>query len=205
MKFKELAKKARNWPIFSIEDCQKWFPATGRRTLIFQLSSYVKQGDLLRLKRGVYLLNQQPFPHPFAIASRLDPQAIISLEAILNRTGIIPDIPFATTAVTPGRTATVRLRNSTQQFIFRHIKPTLIFGFKLEEYPPYTARVAEPEKALLDLLWFHRFERDGAAYIHELRLTIPKGFSWKRFEHYAKQFHHRQITRLAKIIRHSPR
>lgn len=200
MKFKELAIRARGWPIFSVEDCQKWFPGTDRRTLIVQLSSYVKQGDLLRLKRGIYLLNQQPFPHPLAIASRLDPQAIISLETILNRAGLIPDIPFATTAVTPGRTMKVRLKNYGQQFIFRHIKPALVFGFKLEEYHPYTARVAEPEKALLDLLWFHRFEHDPAAYIHELRMTMPRNFSWKRFRRYASQYQHDGLVRLAQAI-----
>ena len=198
----QLLKKARAYPIFSLEDCAKWFPEMRRPALHVRLTRSVAETHLVRLKRGLYLLNEEPFPHPFAIASRLDPQTIISLETVLNREGLMPDIPFATTAVTTQKTARYTIK-PVGTFLFRHIKAPLVFGFKTESYPPYTVRVAQPEKALCDLLWFHRFERNPEGYAEELRLSIPNTFSWRRFRQYAKLFSHDGMSHIAQaIIKH---
>mgnify|MGYP001560183325 CR=1 FL=1 len=195
----QLLKKARAYPIFSLEDCHKWFPELSRPALYVRLTRSVAQHHVLRLKRGLYLLNEEPFPQPFAIASRLDPQAIISLETVLNRRGIIPDIPFAITAVTTQKTARYNI-GRVGTFLFRHIHPALAFGFRLEMYSPYTARVAESEKALLDLFWFHRSDPDPQAYIDELRLSIGEKFSWTRFKRYTHAYRNIGLSRLAACV-----
>lgn len=194
----QLLAHARQYPIFGIEDCQKWFTKTTRGTLLLQLTVYTKRGHFLRLKRGLYVLNAEPFPDPRAITSRLDPRAIVSLETVLHAHGMIPDVPFATTAVTPGKPVRYHIP-SLGNFLFRHVKRDLMFGGTLVAFPPYHVRIAEPEKALLDLFWFHRFERDVRDYLHELRLTLPRSFSRSRFLRYARAYHSSQLLKIAAL------
>ncbi|MDO8505314.1 MAG: hypothetical protein Q7S48_01920 [bacterium] len=179
----QLLERAGRHPIFTLEDCRKWFPQSARATIIVQLSHHVAHGHFLRLKPGLFLLNREPFPDPRVIASRLDSGSIISIETVLRESNMIPEIPFATTAVTSGKTSRYTIPG-LGTFLFRHIKSSLVFGWTTQSFPPYSVRIATPEKALLDLLWFHRFERDLPGYLHELRLTIPPTFSWKRFREY---------------------
>ncbi len=192
-----LIERAQNYPIFTLGDCCKWFPQSARATVIVQLSHHVARGHFLRLKPGVFLLNREPFPDSRVIASRLNPEAVISLETVLHEAGMTPEVPFAITAVTSGKTARYKIPNMGT-FLFRHIKPSLLFGWTARSFPPYSVRVATPEKALLDLLWFHRFERDLPAYLHELRLTIPPAFSWKRFREYGAAFRISQFQAVAR-------
>lgn len=200
MTFLQLSERARTWPIFTVQDCAKWFPDARRKALLLSLTRYTASGLLIRLRRGLYLLNREPYPDSFAIASRLDSSAIVSMETVLHRFGMIPEIPFTTTSVTPVITARYHPPVGGL-FVFRHIKPILLFGFNIEERAPYNIKIAHPEKALLDLCWFHRFERDIPAYCSELRLDIPDNFSWKNFYAYAKIFANRQITEFAQYIK----
>ncbi|GEM_PF-5655541 len=200
MTFLQLSEHARIWPIFTVQDCAKWFPDSRRKAILLNLTRYTASGLLIRLRRGLYLLNREPYPDPFVIASRLDSSAVVSMETVLHRFGMIPEIPFTTTSVTPVITA--RYHPSIGgSFIFRHIKPLLLFGFDVEKHDPYSVKIAHPEKALLDLFWFHRFERDVPAYCDGLRLDIPNDFSWKNFNMYAKLFASTQITEFAQYIK----
>lgn len=199
MKLHHLLARARLFPLFGVADCQKWFPASSRGVLLVQLAEYARQGYLLRLRRGLYLVNNEPRPHPFAVASRLRPEAVISLETVLSESGLMPETSFATVAVTGGRNARYSFPE-LGAFIFRHLEPRLLFGWRLERFPPYTARVASPEKALLDLLWLHQREKDAAAYVQGLRLSFPAPFSWSRFRSLARQYHQPRLWELARQV-----
>lgn len=199
MKMLELIVFAHSWPIFTVQDCAKWFPNTKRAAILLALTRGVASGLLIRLRRGLYLLNQEPYPDPFAIASRLDPLGVVSMETVLHRFGMIPEVSFSTTLVTPAGTARYHTAIGGS-FHIRHIKKELLFGYELEPHSPYSVRVATPEKALLDLLWFHRFERDQAAYLSELRLDIPKEFSWRTFRAFAQLFAHKQMSEFSKSV-----
>ena len=198
----KIITNARAWPIFSVQDCAKWFPDTRRSAILLGLNRYTASGLLIRLRRGLYLINQEPYPDSSVLASRLDTSAIVSLETVLHRSGMIPEVPFATTLVTPAMTAQYHPAVGGA-FHFRHMKKELFFGFSIEHHSPYAVRVATPEKALLDLLWFHRFQRDRQAYIEGLRLDIPSTFSWKNFRLYAKLFNNRHLSELSKVVAHN--
>ena len=200
MRLDSLLERARDYPIFTIEECRKWFPETTRGTMLLELSQFAKRGKITRVKRGLYMTLSGKGLEPPVIASRIDPLAVIGLESVLARAGIIPEVPFATVAVTTGKTRSFNIMNYGA-IHFRHIKPALNFGWTTENFGRYVVRVASPEKALLDLFWYHRFERDPSGYIQELRLTIPKNFSWELFNRYAKIYDSEQIMNLAKILR----
>lgn len=194
----DLLGHSKNFPIFDVEDCQKWFPNTNRGVLLVQLSHYVKQGYLLRLRRGLYLLNSGAPPDKLALAAQLRTDAVISLETVLSENGLIPETALGTTALTVGRNTTYTVP-PLGNFIFRHIASALLFGWRLRSLPPYSARVATIEKALLDVLWFHSLESEPMYYLQESRLSIPNHFSWAHFRALAKQFNNRRLWKLAML------
>ncbi len=199
MKLIDLLERARNYPVFDLEDCRKWFPRGSRATTILQLSNFAKDGKITRVRRGLYLLPGTEGLHPFVIASRIDPESCISLESVLAQAGIIPETMFGAVAITTGKTRQFTIQNYGS-VRFRHEKPSLNFGWSVVRMGQYAVRVASTEKALLDLLWFHRFEADLAGYVHELRLTIPKTFSWTLFKRYCKLYEGHQMDILAEQV-----
>src|SRR3546814_13155719 len=66
----------------------------------------LKDGSLLRVKRGTYLLANRyrdETIHPFAIAQGLLPGSFVSFESAIAHHGWIPEAVFVTAGVTPGR------------------------------------------------------------------------------------------------------
>lgn len=199
MRFDDLLERARNYPVFTLEDCRKWFPETARSTAILQLSNFTKRGKITRVKRGLYMLSITEGLHPFVIAVNIDPESFISLESVLAQAGIIPETMFGTVAITTGKTRQFSIQGYGL-IRFRHEKPSLNFGWKVLPIGQYSVRMASPEKALLDLMWFHRFEADVVGYIHELRLTIPQTFSWGLFRRYYKLYESKHMDLMAQHI-----
>ena len=199
MTIPELITRARPYPVFTISECHHWFPDMSRAALTVALARAVRKGYLLHIKRGLFLLHEQPLPDRAIVAMKLDSRSTISMETILSEAGVIPEAVFAVTAVTPAGTAEYTTK-PFGSFFFRHEKPSLDCGWRLERRGAYTVRIASPEKALLDLLWFHRFESSPRAYVEELRLTIPERFSWKQFRAYARIAAHPGCTRLARAV-----
>jgi predicted transcriptional regulator of viral defense system len=142
-------------------------PADVRR----QLSRWTATGRLYQLRRGLYTL-APPFqkikPQPFLIANALVKGSYVSCQSALAHYGLIPEYVAAVTSVCaarPGQWATPLGR-----FEFRHIKPTLLFGYHLLDLGKgQPALIATAEKALLDLIYLQP-HGDSATYIRSLRL-----------------------------------
>ena len=135
-----------------------------------QLSRWVKAGKIYQLRRGLYSISppyQKKQPHPFLVANHLQKASYISLQSALSFYGLIPEVVNITTSVSTGRPE--RLETPLGIFEFRHIKPELLFGYRMVELGEQSAFVATPEKALLDLIYLQAGS-DSAAYLKELRL-----------------------------------
>src|SRR5439155_14670844 len=68
--------------------------------LRLNLHRWVKAGDLIRIRREVYAFPDRNCTLAEMVAV-LYPPAYISLESALNQHGLLPDVPFETTLVTP--------------------------------------------------------------------------------------------------------
>jgi hypothetical protein len=131
-----------------------------------QVARWVAAGKLLKVCRGLYCLAAAARacpPHPFYVALRIarhfGEEAYISLESALRHHGVMappkPDPsgnPLPVTCVCAGRPRL--LRTPLGEFSYRRIKEHF-FGIHLAEtlVDGWPARVASPEKALLDLLY----------------------------------------------------
>jgi predicted transcriptional regulator of viral defense system len=136
-----------------------------------QLPRWVRSGRLTKVRRGLYAVpapyRTQP-PDPFEVSNRLVRPSFVSMESALHFHEIIPDVAFAVTAVTTGRSGT--RDTPLGRYVYHHVGPTRFWGFDEREVAPgRRAYVATPERALLDLLYARRGS-DDPAYLRQLRL-----------------------------------
>jgi len=95
-----------------------------------QLDRWVKSGQLLQLRRGVYAVAppyQAEAPHPFLVANHLRKRSYVSLQSALSHYGMIPEFVPVTTSVTMSRPE--ELQTPLGPFLFRHVKKSAFFGY----------------------------------------------------------------------------
>lgn len=138
-----------------------------------QLDRWRRAGKILQLRRGLYALAppyQKTFPQPFLVANRISPGSYVTGVAALAHYGAIPEAVFEVTSCGPGRPC--RRETPLGRFSYRFLKPALRTGYRRVEFVGRQyAFVATPEKAFLDLAWFHP-DGDDPAWIDELRLDL---------------------------------
>ncbi len=133
-----------------------------------------KAGFLVKLARGTWAL--APVHNALAIAEHLTSPypAYISLQSALYLHGMISQVPAVTYAVSLARTR--RYPTVLGTFSIHHVEPDFFFGFALDEQG--TAKIALPEKALVDLFYFGPARSHLFARLPELE--IPRGFKWSK-------------------------
>ena len=122
-----------------------------------QLSRWHKQGMIMQLKRGLYLLppdDRAVKPSSYFLANQLVFPSYVSLEAALSYYHLIPETVYQVTSVTtkkPGYFST-----EEGNFVYRHVKPDLYFGFHtLTDNAGLSFFIATAEKALADFFYLN--------------------------------------------------
>ncbi len=171
MKWKDLLTAVGAEPLF--ETGLLLVGDVDRADVMRQLSRWVAAGKLVQLRRGLYAFSGTHTRGlrtlgPYEIANRLVPGSYVSLSSVLARDGLIPEYVPTTTSITTGRP--VRYVTPLGTFVYRHVKPTMFWGFEtVAPEPGIRTFVAEPEKALIDLLYLEHDATDPA-YLEELRI-----------------------------------
>jgi hypothetical protein len=112
----------------------------------------VREGVLLRVRRGLYADRLHGY-RPETAGQRWLAPSYLSAESALDRhglcqTGILAST-YVTTRLLASRERAVR-RLEGRRFVYRHVAAHLFFGYQPED----GLLVAEPEKAVLDFLYF---------------------------------------------------
>ena len=146
------------------------------------LSRWVKMGHIIRLKKGVYMtrrfyeLHQSHASFRPMVSSIILPQSYVSLEYILQRDGVLTEITYPTTAVTPKNTRTIE--NVLGTFAYRHIKLPLYTGFSQEVFFGIYFNQASVAKALFDYFYLRPLPRGLRKHkinlAEELRLNLDE-------------------------------
>jgi hypothetical protein len=117
----------------------------------------LKKGTLVRLKRGVYLLEKKEAGaiDSFEIALQLNGPSYVSFESALAHHGWIPEAVYTITSATPKRSSLVPTPIGT--FSFEHT-PQFQFYMGVEHIitPTSAFLIAHPWKALADYMYVHR-------------------------------------------------
>ncbi|MGD9811722.1 MAG: hypothetical protein AB7U35_10385 [Sphingobium sp.] len=147
----------------------------------------LKDGSLIRVKRGTYLLGR-PYRseqvHPFAIAQGLVPGSYVSFESALAHHGWIPEGVFVTASVSPGRKT---LRFDSPDFGPFSFHPIAIQDYRFLtsidriRMGRLTAFVAQPLRALMDLVALRKESWTGIEWLTSgLRIDKDLLLSLKR-------------------------
>ncbi|MBU0647083.1 hypothetical protein KKC67_00695 [Patescibacteria group bacterium] len=192
MKYIELLKNIKE-PIFSIQDLK----LIGYKIIPSQFSAYSKKGQIIKLKNGLYLIaDKKNFAIKENIAFKMYEPSYISLEWALYHYGFIPEIVYNITSISTK--ATRKFKNYFGLFIYRKIKKELFWGYKKEEKNGQIYLIAEPEKALLDYIYFNLPKIKNDADIEELRLNpiMIKKLDVKKLKKYTKLFKNKKISKI---------
>ena len=155
MNFEEFKKKTQQFPFVLAKEALNL--EKNRQLMKNQLTRWERKGLILKLRRGIYLLNKYDrkiTPSRFYLANKLYEPSYISLESALSLYGIIPERTASITSVATKKTSC--FKNEFGDFIYQHIKPQVFNGFILiREDNGLEAFIAKPEKAVVDFLYFH--------------------------------------------------
>jgi hypothetical protein len=122
----------------------------------------LKEGSLLRLKRGLYTLssNLRSGPiHPYAIAQAIPSGSYISMETALSYHGWIPEAVYETVSVTSGRKTLKYQHEAFGQFTYFPLalnKYKFLQSVKRHKAETQIVLIADPLRALMDLVAYRK-------------------------------------------------
>jgi len=167
------------------------------------LSRWMRTGKIIQLKRGVYMSRRffethhsEPDFRPM-ISAIILPQSYLSLDFVLQAEGILTDVTYPVSAITPKQTRTIE--NSLGVFSYRNIKRELYSGFNLSEILGISIARASRSKALFDFLYFKPLplERRSKNYrlTESLRLNVDdfSGSEIEEFHSYVEKGESRKM------------
>jgi predicted transcriptional regulator of viral defense system len=186
--FKTLEKNG--YHVFSLDDLSIFYPDESRANLAKLVYRWRKNGWIRSLKRGLYELrypDEVTIPDVY-IANRLYCPSYVSLETALSHYGILPEVSMAVTSITTKTTR--RFKNVHGLFMYRSVKPKVYCGYHIEVHRNFEVLFADPEKALVDYLYFRRKDFGSTLAIAELRMDAStiRDLSRRKLNRFAKQY-----------------
>ena len=139
-----------------------------------------RDGDIIRLKRGLYVCSEKITGKPLSpelIANRLLTPSYVSMSTALRYYGLIPEAVYITQAMTTKESR--EYDNSIGRFVYIRIKRDAYnTGIRNIEENGYSFLIASPEKALCDLIantpsLFLRYRKEALIYLEDnIRLDM---------------------------------
>ena len=151
MNYQQFHNEMNAFPVFSTREIEKHFPGFNSRRLV----EWQEKGYIQKLRNRYYFFtgNSVSERYLFFAANELYSPSYVSLESALSWHGFIPEGVFQITSCSSLKTQS--FETPLGSFSYRHIKPTLFFGYKLEEWNNHQISIAEPEKTVIDYLYLH--------------------------------------------------
>lgn len=196
MQYLDLKTQLKDFLVFSIKDIEKVDLSFHKQRLSeWQKKSYVK-----KIRQGFYIfadleINEKTL---FTIANRIYEPSYISLEMALSIYGLIPEAVYGVTSVTSQNTKSIK--TPVGDFIYRHVQPSLMFGYELREYDGHRYQIAEMEKAVLDYLYLNSKISDDESF-EGMRFNISEikeKINIEKFNKYLEAFGNKSLARRAK-------
>lgn len=166
MKYIDFNNAFKNRPLVDVREVRQVFPDfESRRFYEWQKKGYIK-----KISKLFYVFSDRRIDEAENnfIANKLLEPSYISIESALRYYNLIPEIVFLTTSVTTRRTKL--LKSPIGDFQYRKVKEKLFFGYRIINAGQIAYKIADPEKALLDLLYL-RSDIKNENDIFELRIN----------------------------------
>lgn len=151
MRFINFKNHFEEFRVFSVQDILKWDSAFDTRRLVeWQKKNYIK-----RIVNRWYVFVDTRLDENFLYltANRIYSPSYVSFESALAYYRLIPEGVYTVTSATTLKTH--QFATSLGPFSYRHLKPDLIFGYRLVDVEGQRFKIAEPEKLLLDHMYLN--------------------------------------------------
>ncbi len=151
MRFLAFKEHFEAFRIFSVQDILKWDADFDTRRLV----EWQKKNYLKKIVNRWYMFSDAVLDEGFLYlaANRIYSPSYVSFESALAYYRLIPEGVYMTTSATTLKTHQFTTILGT--FSYRHLKPELMFGYRLVETGGQRFKMAEPEKLLLDYLYLN--------------------------------------------------
>ena len=159
----------------------------------FLVHRYAKRGVLLKLRKGLYCLADQP-PSELVLANRLYEPSYLSFEFALSYHHLIPEATYTITSATSRPTHVVASLGKT--FEYHRLKQSAFSGYEPVKVGTEAVLIATPEKALVDTLYYVDLKKKDLNDRLDLRIL-----NWKRVESYATLFERPSLLQLLRRFR----
>lgn len=152
----------------------------------------IRDGLLSRVRRGLYIDRLHGY-RPEILGQRWVVPSYLSTESALDRyelcqTGIVA-YTYVTTRLLVGRGRAVRVLDG-HRFVYRRVRPHLFFGFRPED----GISIADPEKAVIDLLYFFK---KGQRFVLSPDEIAAEKLNVSTFRRYLRLYRQRGFERYA--------
>lgn len=181
----------RHIRIFSLHEFERLFHTPAYTTKYF-LEKQTMRGLFVRLKKGMYALKTD-FPSEEEIANALYKPSYISFEYALAYYGVLPEMPYSVTCATtkPTRVFTT----ASLSFGYYTIKKRAFTGYSLVTSDTKSFCIADPEKALVDYLYFETLGKRP----HNDRFIL-KNIQKEKVQAYAELYARKSLNRYVKDV-----
>ncbi len=165
----------------------------------------IAQGDLVHLRRGIYLLGEKHRRHPlqlFVLAQKIYGPSYISFESALSHHGWIPEAVYTTTSASMKRSKDFHTPIGVFSYLRVTADPFLAQVSKVDtEEGPYF--LASPWRALADYVYVYQKDWKGLhPLIHDLRIEEEsfEETNPQEIKEIIDVYHHRRVTRFLKGV-----
>lgn len=199
MTYKEFHKGLQDFKIFSTRDIEKEFSSFDTRRLV----EWQQKGYIQKIINKWYFFADTPMNDwlRFRIGNCLSRPSYISMESALSYYHLIPEGVYTTVSITTKKTITYDTSAGT--FLYRSVKPDLFFGYTINNSQAFPVLLAEPEKALLDLLYLNSKIRT-IGDLEGMRLNLHalhEIISWEKLNTYAACFDSVVLTKRTRLLK----
>lgn len=175
-----------------------------------KISSLVRAGDLIRLKKGFYCFSasyRKQLLDLQAIANGLYAPSYLSFEYALSLHGVIPEAVYEVTSATTRNNK--HYQTPVGRFSYKKV-PLQAYSLGVDwRFDPVEGGifVATVEKALCDKIRYHRglgtlSQRDMREYLEEdLRADLPEDMDYELIQAVAEAYRSRNLATLASLLR----
>ena len=177
--------------LFAPQEFERLFHTPAYTTKYF-LEEQTRQGLFVRLKKGLYALKTD-LPSEEEIANALYKPSYISFEYALAYYNMLPEMPYEITCATtkPTRVFTT----ASLSFGYYTIKKTAYTGYSLVTSDIKSFFIADPEKALVDYVYFEILGKRP----HNDRLILKNIHSEKLMD-YARLYQRKNLINYLKDV-----
>lgn len=151
MKYLDFRSHFEPFKVFSTQDILKWDEGFDTRRLV----EWQDKNYLQKIINRWYIFSDTALDQSllYLIANRIYSPSYISFESALSFYSLIPEGVYTITSATTLKTKS--FSTGSAKFVFRHIRPELMFGYKLMKVQGQHYKIAEPEKVILDYLYLN--------------------------------------------------